>query len=94
MDTKFDDSPYDACWLDTPRWSVTAVPRLGKILTEDNMEDLKSMIDDCLTNEKYKSLRKEVAAETWVYPGEGAVRVADYLEERYHELTGGTLRTE
>ena len=21
MDTKFDDSPYDACWLDTPRWS-------------------------------------------------------------------------
>ena len=94
MDTKFDDSPYDACWLDTPRWSVTAVPRLGKILTEDNMEDLKSMIDDCLNNEKYKSLRKEVAAETWVYPGEGAVRVADYLEERYHELTGGTLRTE
>ena len=94
MDTKFDDSPYDACWLDTPRWSTTAVPRLGKILTEDNMEDLKSMIDDCLNNEKYKSLRKEVAAETWVYPGEGAVRVADYLEERYHELTGGTLRTE
>lgn len=92
MDTKFDDSPYDAWWLDTPRWSTTAIPRLGQILTEENMENLKSMIDDCLHDEKYTELRREVSAETWVYPGEGAVRVADYLEDKYHELTGESLR--
>ena len=92
VDTKFDDSPYDAWWLDTPRWSTTAIPRLGQILTEENMENLKNMIDDCLHDEKYRKLRREVSAETWVYPGEGAVRVADYLEDKYHELTGESLR--
>ncbi len=94
MDTKFDDSPYDAWWLDTPRWSTTAIPRLGQILTEENMENLKTMIDECLNDEKYRELRREVSAETWVYPGEGAVRVADYLEGKYHELTGESLRRE
>jgi len=92
MDTKFDDSPYDAWWLDTPRWSTTAIPRLGQILTEENMENLKNMIDECLHDEKYRKLRCEVSAETWVYPGEGAVRVADYLEDKYHEITGESLR--
>lgn len=92
MDTEFDDSPYDAWWLDTPRWSTTAIPRLGQILTADNMENLKTMIDECLNDEKYRDLRHEVSAETWVFPGEGAIRVADYLEDKYHELTGESLR--
>ena len=92
VDTHFDESPYDACWLDTPRWSTTAIPRLGGWLNDDNRGQLKELIDACLDDEGFRAGRREVAAETWVYPGEGAVRVADYLEAKYHELTGGSLR--
>lgn len=78
-DTEFDKSPYDAWWLDTPYWTFTALPRIGRKLTPENMPELKEMIDACLTDPRYAAGRQEVRDETWVYPGEGAVRAADYL---------------
>lgn len=83
----FDLSPYDAWWLDTPLWTTTALPRLGRELTEDNMNNLKDLIDSCLTDEQYIKGRQEVKAETWEYVGEGAERTADYLINKYEELT-------
>ena len=38
-DPQFDLSPYDAWWLETPLWRTTALPRLGRELTDDNMEN-------------------------------------------------------
>ena len=46
---RFDLSPYDAWWLDTPPWTVGALPRLGCELTAENMGDLRSLIDTCLS---------------------------------------------
>ncbi len=92
-DPQFDVSLYDAWWLNTPLWTTTALPRLGSQLTEENMEDLKELIDACIDDPKYADGRREVKAETWEHPGEGAVRTADYLIAKYEELTsdkGGT----
>ncbi|MBQ4562961.1 MAG: CDP-glycerol glycerophosphotransferase family protein [Lachnospiraceae bacterium] len=86
-DPRFDLSPYDAWWLNTPLWTTSALPRLGCQLTEENMSDLKSLIDTCLTDPKYAEGRSEVKKETWVYPGEGAERAAAYLINKYEELT-------
>ena len=86
-DPRFDLSPYDAWWLDTQLWTTSALPRLGCQLTEDNMSDLKSLIDTCLTDPKYAKGRAEVKKETWVYPGEGAERAVAYLINKYEELT-------
>ena len=86
-DPRFDLSPYDAWWLNTPLWTTSALPRLGCQLTEENMSDLKSLIDACLTDPKYAKGRAEVKEETWVYPGEGAERAAAYLINKYEELT-------
>ena len=85
-DPKFDLSPYDAWWLDTPLWTTSALPRLGTQLTEANMENLKQVIDTCLEDPRYAKGRQEVKAETWAYFGEGALRTADYLEKKYQEL--------
>ncbi len=85
-DPKFDLSLYDAWWLDTPLWTTSALPRLGAQLTEENMEDLKSLIDTCLEDPHYEEGRRQVKEETWEHPGEGAVRVADYLIGKYEEL--------
>ena len=85
-DPDFDLAPYDAWWLDRPLWTVSALPRLGKALTEENMPKLKELIDECLSDPAFQRGREEVMAETWMYPGEGAKRAADYLCEKYEEL--------
>lgn len=93
-DPKFDVSVYDAWWLDTPLWTTTALPRIGRQLTEENMGSLKELIDSCLTEAQYTQGRCEVKAETWAHTGEGARRTADYLLQKYAELTAGREGTQ
>ena len=86
-DPKFDLSQYDAWWLDTPLWTTSALPRLGEALTEENMQDLKQLIDRCLSDPRYAEGRRQVKEETWAHPGEGAKRAVDFLVGKYVELT-------
>lgn len=86
-DPNFDLAPYDAWFLDYPLWTWSALPRIGRELKPENMENLKELIDSCLEDSRYAQGRQEVRGETWVYPGEGAVRAADYLVRKYEELT-------
>ncbi len=86
-DPQFDVSLYDAWWLKTPLWTTTALPRLGCQLTEENMDDLKEVIDTCLSDPQYAEGRRQVKAETWEHAGEGAVRAVNYLLNKYEELT-------
>ncbi len=85
-DPKFDVSLYDAWWLEDPLWTVGALPRLGKQLTEENMQDLKALIDECITDPQYTLGRQSVKAETWEHFGEGAARTVDYLIQKQAEI--------
>lgn len=78
-DPRFDTGPYDAWWLEEPLWTVSALPKLGRELSRENMENLGQQMDACLTDPRYALGRQEVKAETWEHPGEGAVRAVDYL---------------
>lgn len=89
-DPNFDLSPYDAWWLRDPLWTLSALPRLGYELKEDNMANLKELIDTCLSDPKFAEGRRAVKAETWEHVGEGAVRVADYLIAKYEEINKET----
>ena len=84
--TDFDKSLLDAWWLETPIWTATAVPRIGPILGEDKLEDIKELIDRALEDKSFASARQEVRDETWTHRGEGARRAADYLIGRYNAL--------
>ncbi len=86
-DTEFDNSPYDAWWLDTPFWTMTALPRIGTKLTKDDLPNIGAMMDDCIQNPKYARGRDAVRSETWAHIGEGAVRAADYLMRKNAEIT-------
>lgn len=92
--TEFDKGPYDAWWLDTPIWTSTAVPRIGPILSEESLPRLKAMIYTALEDAAFARSRHEVRDETWACRGEGAVRAADYIEQKYRELTGGGAANE
>ena len=84
---QFDTSVYDAWWLTDPLWTTGALPRIGQQLTEENMDNLKDLIDSCLTDARFAQGRADVKTETWAYPGEGAERAAEYLLNKYRELT-------
>lgn len=86
-DPAFNLDVYDAWWLDYPIWTVGALPRIGCQLTPENMGCLKQTIDTCLESADYALGRQQVKAETWVHPGQGAARAADYLADKYQELT-------
>lgn len=86
-DPQFDLAPYDAWWLDKPLWTVSALKRLGCQLTDDNMNNLKKVIDDCLNEPEFAKGRQEVKVETWEHFGNGAKQVADYLVSKYEELS-------
>ena len=86
--TEFDKSPYDAWWLDEEPWTFSALPRLGMELKEENIGELAAIIDDCLYDPAFSEKRQELRDETWVNFGHGAEAVADYLVQKYHELTG------
>lgn len=85
-DTAFDHSPNDACWLDTPYWTFTALPRVGEQLNFENIDKLPELIEKCLSDSRFAEGRDEIRAETWMYPGEGAERAAEYLIEKYNSF--------
>lgn len=86
-DPNFDLGPYDAWWLDTPLWTTSALPRLGRELTEENMKNIGQLIDECLDDASFDAVRQNVKDETWEYRGQGAERTVDYLLRKYEELT-------
>jgi len=86
-DTEFDYSIYDQWWLNRPFWTFEVLPKIGQKLTWENVDNLKVMIDECLNDPRYVQGRREATAEAWEYQGEGAVRVVNYLENKYRELT-------
>jgi len=83
---QFDLDLYDAWWLNTPLWTSTALPRLGRELTDESINNLKELIDSCLEDTSYIEGRKSVKEETWEHIGVGAERAVDYLLSKYDEL--------
>lgn len=86
-DPKMDLSVYDAWWLDQTTWTVTALPRLGEELRAENMDELKVLIDRCLSDPRYAEGRRQVKEETWANSGNGAAATADYLIAKLNELS-------
>ena len=84
---KFDIGIYDAWWLKKPLWTVGALPRLGRELTDENKNNLKELIDECINDQHYRKGRQEVKQETWEYVGEGTKRAVDFILNKYAELT-------
>ncbi len=85
----FDKGPYDAWWIDKPLWTFDALSRFGQELTEDNLDQLPVIIDECLNDARYAIARQELRDETWSCRGEGAERIVDYILNKHQELDAG-----
>ena len=85
-DTSFDYSPYDAWWLKEPLWTFNILPEIGEQLKEENLSNIKEIIDTCLNNQKYKEGREKARKETYQNEGKAAISVVDYLVDKHKEL--------
>ena len=85
-DTSFNKDPYDAAWLDEELWTFSVLPKIGRQLTRDDLDNMKDLIDSCLSDESFKQGRDEARQETWAYIGESTPRVVDYLLQKRMDL--------
>lgn len=85
-DTDFDNSPYDACWLEETPWTFRALPKIGLPLPKDELGDIKTLIDRCLKEESFRQGREQARRESWCSIGESAALTADFLVKKRQEL--------
>ena len=85
--TGFTKNLYDAWRFEEDPWNVATPRRIGIELTKENIPNLKQIIDDSIGNTSLDEARNEAKNETWCNIGSSAKVVADYLADKYEELS-------
>lgn len=88
-DVNYDPSPYDAAWMDEELWRFKVLPELGIPLKEENFSDIRQIIENLISDEKYSAGRERVRNDAWQNQGKAAVFIADYLESKIKEWSEG-----
>ena len=83
---KFDVNPYDASWIDEPLWTFSILPELGIELTDENVGDIKNLIDRCIEDSSFKKGRDKAREQTWAHIGEGTKRCVDFIMKEYNGI--------
>ena len=84
-DTKFDIRPYDADWIDETPWTFRILSDLGMELNDDNVGNIKELIDNCIENPSFTEGREKARQDTWAHIGESAARSADFIIKKYKD---------
>ena len=87
-DTSFNDSVYDAHWLNEELWTFKTLKKIGRKLEEKDFDNIRSVIDECLYSSVYENARKEAIGECWNNIGFSAETIADYMVNKHNELFG------
>lgn len=75
----FDDSQYDAHWLDEKLWMFETIKKIGKPFGANYKNTLKSLIDSSLNDEGRFEVYETARKEGWANIGESAKFTVDYL---------------
>ena len=82
----YDKSAYDACWLEEEMWTFSTLPKIGLKLNGDHLDNMKSIIDECIASEDFAQAREIARNETWMYRGESAQRTVDYVVAKLDQI--------
>ena len=86
-DTSWDSGVYDACWLEEKPWMFRILPKMGLQLTEENLPQMKNLIDSCLDSPEFQKGRQQAREDSWSYIGRSAEKTADYMIAKRQALT-------
>lgn len=86
-EARIDKAPYDASWIDEELWTNTILPHIGLELKESDFDNIKDVIDKCISSDEFAKGRDRARSETWSHQMEGAERTAEFIAAKYKELT-------
>ena len=87
-DTRYDDARLDCWWVDEIPWTFRTLPKIGRMLKEDDLSRIGEVIETCLADESFARARERAREETWMYRGEAAVRSTEYLLKKRERIRG------
>ena len=79
VDVSFDDSVYDAWWLEEELWTFQILNHLGQQLTEEDLPHIGDKIEACISDNTLREGRALVRDMAWVNRGKSAQMAAEYL---------------
>ena len=88
-DTSFDKGVYDAYWLDEELWTFKALEKIGKKLKNEDIKDIKSLIDECLKSKTLQKGIENIKDECFANQGKSAKLIVDYLIAKRDSLING-----
>ena len=91
-DTSFDNSSYDACWLDEDMWTFTTLPKIGRHLKQEDFPDLKNIIGEMLKDPGYHEAIETAKRESGANIGSSARLTTDYILETADALKQVTTK--
>ena len=86
-DVEFDNSQYDIAWTGEERWEVGALKKTGVKLREEDLPELKSMIDNLVSSKEIADERAKMKKTAWANEGKSAEMIADYMMKTYERLS-------
>ena len=78
-DTEFDNSVYDAAWIDRPQWRFRILPTIGIPLRKEDFPNMKEVIEKALLDKNLENGRKMAKLEAWQNQGKSAESTVDFL---------------
>ncbi|MCQ2531540.1 MAG: CDP-glycerol glycerophosphotransferase family protein [Saccharofermentans sp.] len=82
----FDDSMYDAHWVDDELWTFKKLRQIGRQLDDNFESTIKATIDECLNSSAIEKELEIAKNEGWNNIGNSAKTVVDYLINKRSEL--------
>jgi len=85
-DTDFDTSPYDASWLDEPLWTFEVLPKIGKKISEENVDKINELVDSTINDPDIKTQINLIRNVTWSNIGESAELIVNYMMNKEKDI--------
>ncbi len=87
LESEFDTSKNDAAWIkDEIPWTVKSLPKVGIPIHEEDISNIKDLIDKAKVSRDLIRGRKQASDEDWTHKRKAAERVADYMIGKYEKL--------
>ena len=84
----FDDSVYDSAWIKDELWKFKVLPSIGREISKDNIDNVKSLIDDIINSKEFEKGILEARDYAWKNRGHAASSIVEYLLELQSNIVG------
>lgn len=79
VETEFDKRPYDMDDVEDEAWQFETLKKIGIKIDENNLDNIKEVIQNATSNESLKAARAKAKEEAWFNIGSSAQKVVDFL---------------